>query len=181
MPAPRKWSWRISPPSRKIPPRISVRPARYFLRKTRAPALSRPFFFFGNLTETRRHGGGGVATAVLCRLGVARECRKMNANRKAQGRGGSPSGPKTQARKRRIPQTKSSRRAAGTQRRELLKHLEFWQAERHPLVRLSENMMICGTDPSLAIASCSADLPGLPFNRKVHFEIRHDLFLAVFR
>jgi hypothetical protein len=89
-------------------------PARYFLRKTRAPALSRPFFFFGTLTE-RRHGGGVEATAVLCRLGAGRECRKMNANRKAQGRGGSPSGPKTQARRRRLPQTKSSRRAAGTQ------------------------------------------------------------------
>ena len=41
-------------------------------------------FLFGTLTEARRHGGGVVATAVLCRLGVARECRKMNANRKGR-------------------------------------------------------------------------------------------------
>lgn len=32
-----------------------------------------------------------------------------------------------------------------------------------------------------AIASRSADLPGLSFKRKMHLEIRHDLFLAVFR
>ena len=38
---------------------------------------------------TRRRGGGVVETAVLCRLGAAREYQKMNANRKAQGRGGS--------------------------------------------------------------------------------------------
>jgi hypothetical protein len=70
---------------------------------------------------TRR---GGVVTAVLCRLGTAREYQKMNANKNAQGRGGSPSGSKLQARTRRLI-SKSSRRAAGTQRRELLKKQHF--------------------------------------------------------
>jgi hypothetical protein len=33
---------------------------------------------------TRRRGGGVVETAVLCRLGAAREHQKMNANRKTK-------------------------------------------------------------------------------------------------
>ena len=41
------------------------------------------------------------------------------------GRGGSPSGPKIQARTRRPPQTNSSRRGAGTQRREFWEYSEF--------------------------------------------------------
>ena len=65
-----------------------------------------------------------------------REYQKMAANRKTKVGAARRSGPKTQARKRRLI-SKSSRRAAGTQRRELLKHPEFWQTERHPLIRLS--------------------------------------------
>jgi hypothetical protein len=76
--------------------------------------------------RTRRHhkpihpaealGGGGsvVETAVVCSPGAARECRKMNANRKAHGRGGSPSGPKNQARSAVSPNTNLTRRHNAT-------------------------------------------------------------------
>jgi hypothetical protein len=54
-----------------------------------------------------------------------------------------------------------------------LKHPEFWQTERHPLVRLSENMMICGTDPAPSPTSASKNSRpsleslGLPFIKKI--------------
>jgi hypothetical protein len=48
----------------------------------------------------------------------------QNRESKKMGRGGSPSGPKIQPQTRRLPQPKSSRRDAGTQRR------EFWDTSK---------------------------------------------------
>jgi hypothetical protein len=90
---------------------------------------------FGKLSGLRSYGlpenmiiCGTPLSAVLCRLGAGPRMAQILANRK-KGRAGSPSGPKLQARTRRLPKHKSSRRAAGTQRRELLNHPEFRQRE----------------------------------------------------
>jgi hypothetical protein len=101
-------------------------PCSIFPSKNSRPGLESAIFLF-------RDSHGGTEGALKQRQSSAvweqaREWRKSSRIEK-NGRGGSPSGPKTQARRRRLPQTKSSRRAAGTQRRGLLKHPEFRQRE----------------------------------------------------
>ena len=69
------------------------------------------------------HGGAGTRRRGSCSNGSPLPFWEETANGKTQGRGGSPSGPKVQARTRRWLSSNSSRRAAKTQRR------SFWQ---HP-------------------------------------------------
>jgi hypothetical protein len=60
---------------------------------------------------------------------------------KKWGRGASPRGPKIQARTRRLPQPKSSRRDAGTRRREFWEHSGFCHAAMPILMKLNRIYM----------------------------------------